>query len=216
MTRVRVEGFTISLDGYGAGPKQDLNDPLGVGGTELHQWLIPTRTIQRALFGKDGGTTGVDDSFASRGFHNVGAWILGRNMFGPIRGDWPDANWKGWWGDNPPFHHAVFVLTHHAREPLVMQGGTTFHFVTEGIESALAQAREAAGGKDVTLGGGSSVIQQYLAAGLIDEIQIHLVPLLLGAGARLLEGFDSRKVKFDLIRTIAGPGVTHLKYRVVK
>lgn len=138
MTRVRVEGFTISLDGYGAGPHQDINNPLGVGGRELHQWLVPTRTFQRALFGKDGGTTGVDDDFAARGFQNVGAWLLGRNMFGPIRGGWSDTNWKGWWGDNPPYHVPVFILTHHARPPIEMEGGTTFHFITGGIREALA------------------------------------------------------------------------------
>src|SRR5579862_4515212 len=166
MTRVRVEGFTISLDGYGAGPNQDINNPLGVGGTELHQWLVPTRTFQRALFGKDGGTTGVDDDFAARGFQNVGAWILGRNMFGPIRGDWPDTNWKGWWGDNPPYHVPVFILTHHARPPIEMNGGTTFHFVTGGIREALYRAREAAAGMDVRIGGGPNTIRQYLREGL--------------------------------------------------
>ena len=154
MTRVRVNGFTISLDGYGAGPNQDINNPLGVGGTELPQWLVPTRTFQRTLFGKDGGTTGINDDFAARGFRNVGAWILGRNMFGPIRGDWPDTNWKGWWGDNPPYHVPVFIMTHHARPPIEMEGDTTFHFVTGGIREALDRAREAAAGMDVRIGGG--------------------------------------------------------------
>ena len=144
MTRVRVESFTISLDGYGAGPNQGIDNPLGVGGEDLHQWLVPTRTLQRALFGKEGGTTGVDDDFAARGFQNVGAWILGRNMFGPVRGPWPDMNWKGWWGDNPPYHFPVFVLTHHARPPIEMEGDTTFHFITGGIREALDRAREAA------------------------------------------------------------------------
>src|SRR5881392_175209 len=185
MTRVRVESFTISLDGYGAGPSQDVSNPLGIGGTDLHQWLLPTRTLQRALFGKDGGTTGVDEDFAARGFQNVGAWILGRNMFGPIRGPWPDMNWKGWWGDNPPFHVPVFVLTHHEREPVVKEGGTTFHFVTDGIESALEQARAAAGDKDVALDGGASVAQQYLRAGSLDELHIHVAPILLGGGVSL-------------------------------
>jgi len=160
MTQVRVESFTISLDGYGAGPNQDFNNPLGVGGTDLHQWLFPTRTIQCALFVKDSGTTGVDDDFAARGFQNVGAWILGRNMFGPIRGPWPNEDWKGWWGDNPPYHFPVFVLTHHPRAPLEMEGGTTFHFVTADIYEALDRARDAANGKDVRIGGGSNTIQQ--------------------------------------------------------
>src|SRR3954468_15249688 len=143
MTRVRVEGFTISLDGYGAGPNQDITNPLGVGGTDLHQWLLPTRTLQRTLFGAESGTTGIDDDFAARGFNNVGAWILGRNMFGPVRGSWPNDEWKGWWGERPPYGVPVFVLTHHARAPLSMAGGTTFYFVTEGIEVALARAKEA-------------------------------------------------------------------------
>src|SRR6476646_1753882 len=167
MTRVRVEGFTISLDGYGAGPNQDLSNPLGVGGTELHQWLLPTRTFQQKLLDADGGTTGLDDDFAARGFRNVGAWILGRNMFGPVRGPWPDLNWKGWWGDEPPYHVPVFVLTHHPRPSLPMAGGTVFHFVTDGIRSALDQARAAAGGLDVRVGGGVATVRQYLQAGLV-------------------------------------------------
>jgi dihydrofolate reductase len=210
MTRVRVEGFTISLDGYGAGPNQDIDNPLGVGGTELHQWLIPTRTLQRALFGKDGGTTGVDDDFAARGFRNVGAWILGRNMFGPIRGDWPDTNWKGWWGDNPPYHNPVFVLTHHPREAVEMDGGTTYHFVTDGIESALEQAQAAAGGKDVSLAGGASVAQQYLAAGLLDELVVSVVPNLLGGGARLFENLGDARL--EQVESVEAPGVTHIRY----
>src|SRR3981081_1706153 len=192
MPRVRVEGFPISLDGYGAGPNQDINNPLGVGGTELHQWLLPTRTFQRPLFGKDGGTTGVDDDFAARGFQNVGAWILGRNMFGPIRGDWPDMNWKGWWGDNPPYHVPVFILTHHARPLLEMEGNTTFQFITGGIREALDRAREAAAGRDVRIGGGPNTIQQYLREGLIDELHIAIAPVLLGSGERLFEGVNLR------------------------
>lgn len=188
MTRVRVAGFTLSLDGYGAGPDQDINNPLGIGGMELHQWLVATRTFQRTLFGKDGGTTGVDDDFAARSFRNVGAWILGRNMFGPIRGDWPDDNWKGWWGDNPPYHVPVFVLTHHARAPIEMAGGTTFHFITGGFREALDRAREAAGGKDVRIGGGPSTIRQYLREGLIDELHIAISPVLLGRGEPCLRG----------------------------
>jgi dihydrofolate reductase len=190
MTRVRVEGFTISLDGYGAGPNQDIRNPLGVGGTDLHQWLVPTRTLQRTLFGADGGTTGIDDDFAARGFKNVGAWILGRNMFGPIRGSWPDMNWKGWWGDNPPYHVPTFILTHHARPPIQMEGGTTFYFVTGGIHEALDRARDAANGMDVRIGGGPNTIQQYLRTGLIDELHVAISPVLLGGGERLFEGIE--------------------------
>src|SRR5258708_23542089 len=160
MTRVRVEGFTISLDGLGAGPNQDINNPLGAAGTDLHQWLVPTRTFQRTLFGADGGTTGIDDDFAARGMKNVGAWILGRNMFGPIRGPWPDMNWEGWWGDDPPYHVPTFILTHHTRPPIQIDGGTTFYFVTGGIHDALDGARDAANGMDVRIGGGPNTIQQ--------------------------------------------------------
>ena len=172
MSRVRVQSFGLSLDGFGAGPDQDLQHPLGVGGEALMGWAFPTRTFQR-MFGQGDGTTGVDDNFAARGFENVGAWILGRNMFGPIRGAWPDDTWKGWWGEEPPYHVPVFVLTHHARTPVEMKGGTTFHFVTGGIREALDRAREAARGKDVRVGGGVSTVREYLRAGLIDEM--HLV-----------------------------------------
>jgi dihydrofolate reductase len=213
MTRVRVESFTISLDGYGAGPNQDLNNPLGVGGTDLHQWLFPTRTFQRALFGKDSGTTGVDDDFAARGFQNVGAWILGRNMFGPIRGPWPNEDWKGWWGDNPPYHFPVFVLTHHARAPLEMEGGTTFHFVTGDIHEALDRARAAANGKDVRIGGGPHTIQQYLRAGLIDELHIAISPVLLGQGERLFEGVDLRAAGYECIQLAPAEKATHVVLR---
>jgi dihydrofolate reductase len=190
MPKLRVESFTISLDGFGAGPDQDINNPLGVGGTSLHGWAIPTRTFQKNLFGNDRGETGVDEDFAARGFQNIGAWILGRNMFGPVRGPWPDEGWRGWWGENPVYHVPVFVLTNHARAPLVMEGGTTFHFVTEGIAAALAQAREAAEGKDVRVGGGVNVIQQYLRQRLIDEMHIAISPVLLGSGERLFEGVN--------------------------
>ena len=190
MSRLRVESFTLSLDGFGAGAHQDANHPLGVGGTSLHGWAIPTRTFQKTLFGNDGGDAGVDDDFAARGFQNVGAWILGRNMFGPVRGPWPDESWRGWWGENPVYHVPVFVLTHHPRAPLVMEGGTTFHFVTEGAAAALVQAREAAGGRDVRVGGGVNVIQQYLRQRLIDEMHIAIAPVLLGSGERLFEGLD--------------------------
>jgi dihydrofolate reductase len=191
MGQVRVESFAISLDGYGAGPDQDINNGLGVGGEDLHRWFIPTRTFQRT-HGAGDGTTGVDDDFAARGFRNIGAWILGRNMFGPIRGPWPDLNWKGWWGDNPPYHVPVFVLTHYARPPVEMEGNTTFHFVTGGIHEALDRAREAANGMDVRIGGGPNVIQQYLREALIDELHVAIAPVLLGRGERLFEGVDLR------------------------
>jgi dihydrofolate reductase len=213
MTRVRVEGFTISLDGYGAGPNQDLGNPLGVGGTDLHQWLFPTRTLQRNLFGNDGGTTGIDDDFAARGFQNVGAWILGRNMFGPVRGAWPDMHWKGWWGDNPPYHVPTFILTHHAREPIQMEGGTTFHFVTGGIHEALERAREAAQGADVRIGGGAHTIGQYLRAGLIDEMHFAISPVLLGAGEWLFEGVDVRALGYECVQFVASEKATHVLLR---
>ena len=210
MTRVRVEGFTISLDGYGAGPGQDLANPLGIGGTELHPWLLATRTFQRTHFGKDGGTTGVDDAFAARGFRNVGAWILGRNMFGPVRGPWPDLEWKGWWGDNPPYHVPVFVLTHHARPSLAMEGGTTFHFVTGGIREALDRAIEAAAGQDVRIGGGADTIRQYLREGLIDEMHLAISPVLLGSGERLFEGVDLRALGYRCVETAGSDKATHV------
>ena len=213
MTRVRVESFTISLDGYGAGPDQSVDHPLGVGGTELHEWAIPTRTFQRALFDKSEGTTGIDEDFASRGFRNVGAWILGRNMFGPVRGPWPDMSWKGWWGDNPPYHVPVFVLTHYARPPLAMEGGTTFHFVTGGIREALDRAREAAAGKDVRIGGGANVIQQYLREKLIDELHIAIAPVLLGAGERLFEGVNLRALGYKCVEFAASEKATHVVLR---
>ena len=213
MARVRVEGFTISLDGYGAGPDQDIDHPLGVGGTELHQWLLPTRTFQRALFGKEGGTTGVDDDFAARGFDNVGAWILGRNMFGPIRGDWPDTHWKGWWGDSPPYHVPVFILTHHARQSIEMEGGTTFHFVTGGMHEALARARQAAAARDVRIGGGADTIRQYLRAGLIDELHVAIAPVVLGRGASLFEGVDARALGYGCVQFVASDKATHVVLR---
>jgi dihydrofolate reductase len=210
MTRVRVASFTMSLDGYGAGPHQDVSNPLGIGGTDLPQWLFPTRTFQRALFGKDGGTTGVDDDFASRGFQNLGAWILGRNMFGPIRGPWPDLNWKGWWGDNPPYHVPVFILTHHARPPIEMEGNTTFQFITGGIREALDRAREAAAGRDVRIGGGPHTIQQYLREGLIDEMHIAIAPVLLGSGERLFEGVNLRALGYECVEFVASEKATHV------
>ena len=213
MTRVRVQAFTISLDGYAAGPDQDIDHPLGVGGTELHQWLLPTRTLQRALFGKDGGTAGVDDEFAARGFRNVGAWILGRNMFGPIRGAWPDAGWKGWWGNNPPYHVPVFILTHHARSSIAMECGTNFHFITGGIREALDRAREAAAGMDVRIGGGPSTIWQYLREGLINELHLAIAPVLLGRGESLFQGLDLRTLGYECVEFVASQKAMHAVLR---
>ncbi|KAB2935161.1 MAG: dihydrofolate reductase [Leptonema illini] len=212
MTRVRVESFSVSLDGYGAGPDQSLDNPLGIGGPDLHQWLFPTRTLQRALFEKD-GTTGVDDDFAARGFQNVGAWILGRNMFAPTRGPWTDMSWKGWWGDSPPYHVPVFVLTHHARPPIEMQGGTTFHFVTEGIHEALDRARKAAAGRDVRIGGGANTIRQYLRERLIDELHIAISPVLLGRGEPLFEGIDLRALGYECVQSVASEKAAHIVLR---
>jgi dihydrofolate reductase len=212
MTRVRVESFTISVDGYGAGPDQDTDNPLGVGGMDLLQWLFPTRASQRA-HGAGDGTTGIDDDFAARGFHNIGAWILGRNMFGPSRGPWGDMSWKGWWGDNPPFHVPVFVLTHHARPPIEMEGGTTFHFVTQGIHEGLDRARQAANGLDVRIGGGPLTIQQYLRAGLIDELHVAIARVLLGQGERLFEGVDLRALGYECIECAASEKATHVVLR---
>jgi dihydrofolate reductase len=190
MSKLRVNAFTVSVDGFGAGPDQDRDHPLGRGGEQLHQWFVPTRTFQRNVLRREGGTTGVDDDVAARSFENLGAWIMGRNMFGPVRGPWPDDEWKGWWGTNPPYHVPVFVLTHHARAPLEMEGGTVFHFVTGGIEAALDQARRAARDKDVRIGGGAATIRQYLQARLIDEMHLAISPVLLGNGEPLFEGID--------------------------
>jgi dihydrofolate reductase len=210
MTRVRVNCFSISLDGYGAGPNQDITNPLGVGGTDLHQWFFPTRTFQGTVLGADGGTTGIDDEFAVQGFKNVGAWILGRNMFSPNRGPWLDMNWKGWWGENPPYHVPTFILTHHPRPSIEMEGGTTFHFVTGGIHEALDRAREAANGMDVRIGGGASTIRQYLREGLIDELHIAISPVLLGSGERLFEGFDARALGYECVQFVASEKATHV------
>ena len=209
MTRLRVHCFATSIDGYGAGPDQDLENPLGVGGLALHEWVFPTRTFQK-MFGKEGGSTGVDDDFAARGMHNIGAWILGRNMFGPIRGAWPDDAWRGWWGDNPPYHTPVFVLTHHARAPVVMEGGTTFHFVREGIEAALERAVDAANGQDVRLGGGVATIRQYLRAGLIDEMHLAIAPVLLGSGEGLLQGIDLPGLGYRCAEHVPSAKTTHV------
>lgn len=212
MSRVRVESFTISLDGYGAGPNQDINNGLGVGGEALHEWFIPTRTFQRT-HGAGDGTTGIDDDFAARGFRNIGAWILGRNMFGPIRGAWPDMNWKGWWGDEPPYHVPVFVLTHHSRPSIQMKGNTTFHFVTGGIHEALDRARQAANGMDVRIGGGPNTIQQYLRAGLIDELHVAISPVLLGQGERLFEGVDLRALGYECVQFVPSQKASHAVLR---
>jgi dihydrofolate reductase len=213
MTRVRVNSFSVSLDGYGAGPLQDLDNPMGVGGMDLHEWVLPTRTLQKALFGVDQGTTGIDDEFAARGFENLGAWILGRNMFGPVRGPWSDTSWKGWWGDNPPFHVPVFVLTHHARPPIEMEGDTAFHFVTGGIDEALDRARRAAGERDVRIGGGPSTVQQYLRAGLVDELHIAVAPVLLGGGERLFGDVDLRALGYEFDRFVASEKAVHVVIR---
>ena len=209
MPKLRVQSFSISLDGFGAGPRQDLNNPLGVGGMALHEWAFATRTFQQ-MFGKDGGTTGTDDDFAARGFHKIGSWILGRNMFGPVRGPWPDDSWKGWWGDNPPYHTPVFVLTHHPRESITMSGGTTFHFVTDGIHAALQRAAGAAKGQDIRLGGGVATIRQYLQAGLVDEMHLAIAPVLLGSGEHLLAGLDLPKLGYHCAEHVPTPNATHV------
>jgi dihydrofolate reductase len=209
MSKLRVNAFSLSLDGYGAGPDQDLQNPLGVGGPALHKWAFSTRTF-RKMFGEDGGATGTDEDFAARSFENVGAWILGRNMFGPIRGEWPDETWKGWWGDNPPYHVPVFVLTHHKRAPITMEGGTIFHFVTDGIHSALEQAKSAAEGKDVRVGGGVATIRQYLQEKLIDEMHLAIAPVLLGRGENLFAGVDMPKLGYQCSEQVATALATHV------
>jgi dihydrofolate reductase len=213
MPKVRVAAFAMSVDGFGAGPRQSLENPLGEGGTTLHNWFFPTRTFQQMHGGKGGGTTEVDDAFAQRSFDNVGAWILGRNMFGPVRGPWPDESWKGWWGEEPSYHAPVFVLTHHARKPLQMKGGTTFHFVTDGIQSALDQARKAAGGKDVRIGGGVATVRQYLKARLIDELHLAQTPVLMGAGEHLWQGLVLNALGYECHKTVAGERATHIFLR---
>jgi dihydrofolate reductase len=210
MSKLRVENYSISIDGFGAGPNQSLENPLGIGGPALHGWAFPTRTFQAYLFGKDGGETGIDEDFAARGFQNVGAWIMGRNMFGPIRGPWLNDDWKGWWGDDPVYHAPVFVLTHYPRAPLVMEGGTTFYFVTEGIRAALDRAREAAKGKDVRIGGGASTVRQYLRERLIDELHVAVSPVLLGAGEPLFEGLNLPALGYKCTQHVASPRATHI------
>lgn len=208
MPKLRVHSFAISIDGYGAGPFQTLENPMGQGGEKLHSWVFETRT-GRKMFGGEGGEAGIDDDFLQRGDVGIGATIMGRNMFGPIRGDWPDSDWKGWWGDEPPYHHPVFVLTHHRRESFTMAGGTVFHFVTDGINVALERAREAAGDKDIRLGGGSSTVQQYLRAGLIDEMHVAMSPVFLGGGERLFDNLDGGPAGYKCAELVASKSVVH-------
>ncbi len=212
MSRLRVQSFAVSIDGYGAGPSQDLQNPLGVGGPELFEWFFQTR-VWRRMHGYDDGETGVDNEIAEQGLAGIGAWILGRNMFGPVRGPWPDDSWKGWWGEEPPYHVPVFVLTHHPRPPVRMAGGTVFHFVTEGIRAALEQATATAGGRDVRLGGGVATVRQYLQAGLIDELHLAFRPVLLGSGEHLLHGIDARALGYECARSVVGERATHVFLR---
>jgi len=212
MSKLRVQSFAMSIDGYGAGPHQDLQHPLGVNGPELMEWFFNTR-VWRRMHGQADGEVGIDNSMAERGFAGIGAWILGRNMFGPVRGPWPDDSWKGWWGDEPPYHTPVFVLTHHARAPLKMAGGTEFRFVTAGIHAALEQATAAAGGGDVRLGGGVATIRQYLQAALVDELHLAIRPVLLGSGEQLLQGLDLRALGYACVEHVAGERATHVVLR---
>jgi len=212
MTQLRVQSFSLSLDGFGAGPAQDLQNPLGLHGGELMEWVFATR-MWRRMHGQEGGETGVDNRMAEQGFDNLGAWILGRNMFGPVRGPWPDDHWKGWWGEEPPYHVPVFVLTHHARAPVSMKGGTVFHFVTDGIEAALDRARAAAGARDVRLGGGVATVRQYLQARLIDQLHLAVRPVLLGSGEALFQGIDLRALGYECAESSAGERATHMVLR---
>jgi dihydrofolate reductase len=207
--RVRVAGFSLSMDGFGAGPEQSLQDPLGKHGTELHRWFVGTKTF-KAMLGQCGGSEGVDETFAHRSMDGFGAFILGRNMFGPVRGEWPDDSWTGWWGDNPPYRAPTFVLTHHAREPIAMEGGTTFHFVTDGIHAALERAHDAAGARDVKIGGGVSTVRQYLRAGLIDELHFALSPVLLGRGEAMFEGLDLPALGYRVMESTATDLAMHV------
>jgi dihydrofolate reductase len=209
MTRVRVAGFSVSIDGFGAGPEQGPDDPLGKGGPELHEWLYGTRTF-RAMIGEAGGSIGVDEQFAAGSMAGFGAFILGRNMFGPIRGDWPDDRWRGWWGDDPPYHAPVFVLTHFARAPIEMDGGTVFHFVTEGIDMALERAVSAAGELDVKIGGGVSTVRQYLQAGVVDELHYAIAPVALGRGEAMFAGIDLPGLGFRVIEHVATEHALHV------
>jgi dihydrofolate reductase len=212
VSKLRVQSFAVSLDGFSAGPHQDLQNPLGVGGPELMEWFFSTDLWKR-MHGLGEGETGVDNAMAERGFDGIGAWILGRNMFGPVRGPWTDDSWKGWWGEEPPYHVPVFVLTHYARAPIAMKGGTVFHFVTDGIESALAQAKAAAGENDVRLGGGVATVREYLKARLIDELHLALQPVVLGAGESLFGGMDLRSLGYECTEHVAGERATHMFVR---
>jgi dihydrofolate reductase len=212
MGKVKVAAFSVSLDGFGAGPAQSMKDPLGAGGEELHTWIVTTKIFQQ-MDGKEGGADGVDNDIADRSMENIGAWIMGRNMFGPVRGPWPDDGWKGWWGGNPPYHVPVFVLTHHPRAPLEMKGGTTFHFITDGIRSALEAAKKVAGGRDIRIGGGVSTIRQFLEAGCIDEMQLTFSPVLLGSGEHLFSGMNLPALGFSQIEKINGEKALHVILR---
>lgn len=210
MPKLRLHNFSMSLDGYGAGPNQGTEYPLGVGGEDLHEWMFVTKTWHE-MQGEEGGDTGLDDNFMAAALRNVGATLMGRNMFGPVRGPWPDDEWRGWWGDNPPYHHPVFVLTHHSRDPIRMDGGTTFHFVTGGLESGLAQAFEAAQGRDVRLGGGASVVRQCFAQRLLDEAHIAIAPVLLGSGERLFDGLDALPDGYDVAEFVGSSSAAHMR-----
>jgi len=209
MSKVKVCAFTVSLDGFGAGPNQSLENPLGIRGTELHNWYFKTKSFQK-MHGSGDGVEDIDNTFAERSFENIGAWIMGRNMFGPIRGPWPNNEWRGWWGENPPYHTPVFVLTHHKKEPLAMEGGTTFHFVMDGIESALKKAKEGAKGKDIRIGGGVQVIREYLKAGLVDELHLVYSPIFLGSGESLLAGIDMPKLGFSVTEKMHTKDAMHV------
>jgi dihydrofolate reductase len=211
MAALRVNNFSVSIDGYGAGPDQDIDNPLGVDGLRLHQWVFETRTWNKRR-GAPGGTAGVDDRFIEEGDAGIGATIMGRNMFGPIRGEWPDESWTGWWGDDPPYHHNVFVLTHHPRAPITMKGGTTFNFVSDGIETALQLAFEASGGRDVRLGGGVATIQEYLRSGLVDEMNLAIVPVLLGGGERLWDNVDGFSSNYECVELVSSSAVIHARF----
>jgi len=210
MPKLRVHNLAMSLDGYAAGPRQSANAPLGVGGEQLHEWVFETR-FGRRMLGQEGGDDGLDNQFLMRGDEGVGATIMGRNMFGPIRGEWGSEEWRGWWGDEPPYHHPVFVLTHHPHAPIPMQGGTTFNFVTDGIEAALRHAFEAANGQDVRLGGGPATIQQYLRAGLVDEMHVAIVPVLLGSGERLFDNLEGGAARYECVEFVSSPAVAHMR-----
>ncbi len=209
MNKIVVKAFSISLDGFGAGSDQSLENPLGAKGEELHTWMFPTNMFQK-MMGKGSGTEGTDNDFAEKSMENIGAWIMGRNMFGPIRGSWPDEEWKGWWGEEPPYHVPVFVLTHHPRKPVKMKGGTTFYFITNGIEAALEEAKRVAGGKDIRIGGGVSTVRQFLKAGHIDEMHLALSPVFLNSGEHLLSGIDMSNLGYDQIQRIEGENATHI------